>query len=297
MTNASDFISDCVGYLFCWIAHGLSYKKFDRNYSFGMGRIDLLGQLIALIFKWFLAIWLVIESIDHLSMKEYHDIDEIRMLILAGGAFLGHILIGVIIYIELPVPSRSLRSSSVDQKSISGDSESSVQSLSDIKCNEHFVIRTSRVAIIFNIIQSILVLIAAILIYLFDEDYEEIKILDYASCFTYTLFIIIISVLNLREILLVLMEGTPRKANMDVLEKSIRAIPEVDDMHDFHLWSLSAGKVLLTCHIWTNNHISALKKITDLCRIYGIFHTTIQLEDASKKGAKDYIRCYQNLHN
>jgi zinc transporter 2 len=39
-----------------------------------------------------------------------------------------------------------------------------------------------------------------------------------------------------------------------------------------------------------------LKKATKLSRKYGIFHTSIQIEEAAKIGTQGYINCEHNIH-
>ena len=52
-------------------------------------------------------------------------------------------------------------------------------------------------------------------------------------------------------------------------------------MHDLHVWSLSAGKRSLSCHISCIDHHVVLQKATDICnKKFGITHSTIQVEPA-----------------
>jgi hypothetical protein len=56
-------------------------------------------------------------------------------------------------------------------------------------------------------------------------------------------------------------------------------IDEVEEIHDFHVWSLSAGKLSMSAHMRSTDPHLAVKKATTILREkYEIFHTTIQVE-------------------
>ena len=81
----------------------------------------------------------------------------------------------------------------------------------------------------------------------------------------------------------VLMEGSP--ANIDertVKSTIVSRVPEVDDVHHLHLWSLTPGRPLLTLHAHVRadaNHERVLESILAcLHEQFGIDHATIQLE-------------------
>src|SRR5579875_533319 len=52
-----------------------------------------------------------------------------------------------------------------------------------------------------------------------------------------------------RETLHILLEGTPRVINMDEIRGAVRGVPGVVDVHDLHVWSLTAQSHALACHV------------------------------------------------
>ena len=58
----------------------------------------------------------------------------------------------------------------------------------------------------------------------------------------------------------------------------------VKEIHDFHMWALSDGKVMFTAHlVVTGNPSYALYNVTELLqKEFGIYHSTIQMEPAKK---------------
>jgi len=74
------------------------------------------------------------------------------------------------------------------------------------------------------------------------------------------------------------------------------AIDDVEELHDFHIWSISVGKMALTAHIKSDKPMKTLNMVTDMCRRkYGIFHTTIQMEGHTQ--TQHAFHCDQDLHD
>lgn len=57
----------------------------------------------------------------------------------------------------------------------------------------------------------------------------------------------------IKESISILMEGTPGEIEIADLEKELLAIEGVKEIHDLHVWSLSANKLSMSCHISTNS--------------------------------------------
>lgn len=56
-------------------------------------------------------------------------------------------------------------------------------------------------------------------------------------------------------------------------------LDEVEEIHDFHVWAISQGKMAMSGHIRALDPHGALKKATTILRDkYEIFHSTIQIE-------------------
>jgi cobalt-zinc-cadmium efflux system protein len=52
----------------------------------------------------------------------------------------------------------------------------------------------------------------------------------------------------------ILMEGTPADIRVDHIREDIIKIRGVDAIEDFHCWSISGGKNVLTAHIRLSDH-------------------------------------------
>lgn len=78
------------------------------------------------------------------------------------------------------------------------------------------------------------------------------------------------------------MERTPSEINIDKLENGLRCIKGVQDIHDLHVWAITVGKIVLSCHVTAESGVCSselLFKIRDFCeKTYRIHHVTIQIE-------------------
>ena len=65
----------------------------------------------------------------------------------------------------------------------------------------------------------------------------------------------------------------------DKLQREFMSYPEVKEIHDFHIWQLRPGKILLTAHVFSDSYkeIYVLQELTNVCRKNKIYHSTIQV--------------------
>ncbi|KAF6161098.1 hypothetical protein GIB67_007739 [Kingdonia uniflora] len=107
-------------------------------------------------------------------------------------------------------------------------------------------------------------------------------IVDLICTLVFSALVLLTTVSMARNIFAILMESTPQGIDVERLETGIRSIAGVYDVHDLHVWSMSAGKVLLSCHVHVDSGVHSndvLFMIKEHCgNIYGIQHVTIQIE-------------------
>lgn len=84
----------------------------------------------------------------------------------------------------------------------------------------------------------------------------------------------------------VLMEGTPSEVEIAQVEAAILSHPEVQNLHDLHVWTITSGLNALTCHAVVRETLTiaesgaVLKALEHELLHLGIQHITIQLECA-----------------
>jgi cobalt-zinc-cadmium efflux system protein len=87
----------------------------------------------------------------------------------------------------------------------------------------------------------------------------------------------------LKSSLNILLEGVPEDMDIDVIERTILAVPGVLSIHDLHVWSLTSGKPSLTVHAVVDPVIDAETEVVPAIRhalfeSHRIAHTTVQCE-------------------
>ncbi len=76
----------------------------------------------------------------------------------------------------------------------------------------------------------------------------------------------------------ILMESTPADIDPAAIQKDLNAIASVKEVHDLHIWAVSAKKIALSAHLVARNTQAALKEAHRLIeKKYGISHMTIQV--------------------
>ncbi len=78
----------------------------------------------------------------------------------------------------------------------------------------------------------------------------------------------------------VLMESTPEGIDPSDVEDVLKTIPGVKEVHDLHIWSVSAKKIALSVHLIAEDTQAALKEAHKrIEKNFQISHMTIQVED------------------
>lgn len=97
----------------------------------------------------------------------------------------------------------------------------------------------------------------------------------------------------MRDCLRIILEASPLEVSVELLKHDILSIEGVRELHDVHVWSLSAGKFSMSAHVkcQKGKYKETLKKVVKICRVaYEILHTTIQVEE------EEEICCKNDLH-
>lgn len=114
------------------------------------------------------------------------------------------------------------------------------------------------------------------------------------------LFIIIsvtFSIKPTKEMVNILLDSVPEDFDFNGLQKQFILIKGVQMMHDLHVWEYNQGKIMLMVHLEIEENYppdKVLRKATVICRQFGIYHSTIQVE---KQRTKHKLVCAQNIHN
>ncbi|GAB4861526.1 Metal tolerance protein 1 [Ancistrocladus abbreviatus] len=129
-----------------------------------------------------------------------------------------------------------------------------------------------------DLIQSIGVMIGGAIIWI----KPKWKIVDLICTLIFSVIILCTTIKMLREILDVLMESTPREIDATKLQNGLLEMDEVLAVHELHIWAITVGKVLLSCHVRIKPEADSdmvLDKVAGyIRRECNISHVTIQIE-------------------
>ncbi len=93
-----------------------------------------------------------------------------------------------------------------------------------------------------------------------------------------------------RKALRVLLQAAPGHIDLDQLEAQLGAIPDVVDVHDLHVWTLTSDMDVGTVHLMTRDTVDphpVLDRARTILKEHGIAHATLQVEPESHEGCAE----------
>lgn len=127
-----------------------------------------------------------------------------------------------------------------------------------------------------DVLGWIVVLVGAIIM-----NFTNISIIDPIMSILVAVFIFINTIKNLKEVLDIFLEKTPKDVNIDELKKHLLEIEGVEDIHHIHIWSMDGINNYATMHIVTKDKdIKRIKsEIREELEEHGIVHAILETED------------------
>ena len=277
MADAAHYFSECSCFAIYIVSIYVSRKNPTNNMSFGFHRGEMIGVLVRATFLFGFSFWLLYYvSRDFLNPKI---VNGLIMIILGIISTFFNLIMGLVLMFV-------------------GISNGITFSGKEITCNHqhennglncHSIQRTFTNVIIKSI-QSCVIILAGVLIYFL----PSVKYIDPICTLLLTGILLYDAYNHMEGVITVLMEGSPLEFDVEELEENLRGLERVEDVHDIHVWSLSIGKISMSCHLITNEPQKSLILARDFIKKkYGITHSTIQVELKSEKNNK---KCNESLH-
>ncbi|XP_071142410.1 proton-coupled zinc antiporter SLC30A2-like isoform X1 [Mytilus edulis] len=284
ISDAAHLLTDFASFMVSLLALLLASRQPTKKLSFGWYRAEILGALSSILMLWVLTGIVVYMAIKRLISNDY-DINATVMLIIASCGVAFNLFMGLTLHQHShshggishshDSPARqnykTINNQDVEEGDHSNHSGHSHQS--------NINVRAAFIHVMGDLIQSVGVLIAAIMIYF----KPEWKMADPICTFLFSIIVMVTTITVVRDILVVLMEGTPRSLNFVEVQGSFYSIPGVKDLHDLRMWSLSLNKIALSVHIAVDPDADPLKVLklasAMVQKKYGISETTIQVEE------------------
>lgn len=299
LTDAAHLLSDVAGFSISLFTVWVSSWAATPEHSFGYHRVEVIGALLSVQLIWLMSLSLIYEAIKRLITKQ----TEVNGRLMFGIAAFS-LVVNVILVLWLGHDHSHLghsheshhdhshhghshhnckdygHSHEEEEESRTGDEEST-NLVSTPHGSSHMLninIRGAYLHIICDCIQSVAAMVAGVFIWI----RPKWLVADLICTLLFTTFALTTTFTILRDIFYVLMERAPSDVDAARLENGLKLITGVRDVHDLHVWAITSGKHVLSCHVVIGAEVSSqeiLHEIKEYCeRTYKISHVTIQVE-------------------
>ena len=284
MSDAAHLLSDLFGFVISIISITISKKVATNTMSFGFHRAEIIGALVSVTLIWGLTLWLLYEAT--VRMINPVQVDSIIMIIIAVIGFLFNVVMGIVLSWNGIGHVHIMHNHKHDDEHQHEHDDNDDEH--DHKKNKNVNLRAALIHVIGDALQNIGILIAGIIIYFF----PSYNIMDPLCTYIFSIIVGFTTISILKDCISVLMEGVPMETDLNSIEKDLKSIDGVIDIHDLHVWCLSIGKISMSCHLSCKNPQKTLVVAHKLLKKkYKISHTTIQVEDVKRD-----INCRHSLH-
>ena len=293
MSDATHLLSDLAGFLISLFSLLVAMKPADRDFTFGYHRFEVLGALASILIIWGLTVWLLMAAIWRI--KHPNPIVGFLMVCIAAGGLIFNIIMNRVLAYN-PVANSmddgmgAIKKTSEEEIDLNNNDLSelllsentdSEEIKHNLNADDNPVIRAAYIHILGDMIQSAGVLLAALIIYFFQDTHPGVRIVDPICTFCFAIVVLCTTLPVSRDCFYVLLESTPRDLDIESLYNDLSSIEGVISVHDIHLWNISIGRPSIALHIICENPNEILKIATQTCKNYGIKHCTIQTETES----------------
>jgi cobalt-zinc-cadmium efflux system protein len=245
LSDALHNLSDTFATFIAYLATLISKKQANPKKTFGYKRIEILAALLNAVILIVICIYLFKEAWERIQNPE-----PVKSLIIIIVAMIG--LSANILAVAL----------------LRKDSKKNIN------------VRAAYIHLIGDSLSSVLVILAAVAIQLFNVFW-----LDPVITILIGLYLIRESYIILLEAINILMQSTPENLDIKKLQIKIENLSEISSLHHLHAWSLNDHQVHLEAHIVLaqDMKISELEQVRINIELllkenYHIYHSTLQFE-------------------
>ena len=246
LSDAGHMLSDALSLGIALLAFRYGVKAASRDKSFGYRRFEILAAALNGLTLMLVAAWIVFEAVARFVSPL--PIQSTGMLVIA--------VIGLIVNIVVAVMMFK-----------SGDT------------HDNLNMRGAFLHVISDLLGSVAAILAALAVKWYGWTWADPLISVLVA-----LLVLRSGYFVLRDALHILMEGTPRQIDTARIRALLLEQPEVTDIHDLHVWSITSGEHALASHVVLkqDQRLSEvqqlLHRLEDLLHAQGIGHVTLQVE-------------------
>lgn len=241
LSDAGHMLTDSVSLLIALVAQALVVKTRGKNMTYGLYRLEVLAALLNGLFLLGLVGYIAYEAVQRFMDPE--PVKGPQMLAIAVIGLLINLLVGYMLF---------------------------------RRSGENINVKAAFLHVVTDTLGSVSAILAGLAITLWGF-YLADPILSVAV----SLLILPGAYSVIKSSLNVLLELVPASVDAEEIEKEIRKVKGVVDVHDLHVWSITPGDVVLTAHVVVSDVEACndiLSDVREVARRFGIDHTTIQIE-------------------
>lgn len=266
VADAAHLLTDFASMLVSLFAIYVSSRPASQRMSFGWHRAEVMGAFISVFMIWIITGILVYLAVDRIIRRSYH-IEASIMAITAALGILVNFIMAIVLYFGGHNHSHN------NHAHLSNFTNSGTD---DVPTNIN--VRAAMVHVIGDMLQSIGVLIAALLIY-YNSSWS---IADPICTLIFSVIVLCTTIYIVRDAMVVLLEGSPSNINFRSVFDSLECIDGVRKVHNLRIWSLTLDKIAISVHLEVTPRANAqliLKRTTEMLRNrYGVLESTVQIE-------------------
>ncbi|XP_036406395.1 zinc transporter 2 [Megalops cyprinoides] len=279
MTDAAHLLTDFGSMMVSLFSLWISCRPPTKTMNFGWHRSEILGALVSVLSIWIVTGVLVYLAIERIVKNDY-EIEGHVMLITSGCAVVVNIIMAYILHHSTTFHGHGSGYQKIDEGGVSPVGHGHSHTL--LGSHGNTSVRAAFIHVVGDLLQSVGVMVAAIIIY-FRPEY---KIADPICTFLFSMFVLGTTLTILRDVFRILMEGTPKGVEFNSVKEVLLSLKAVKAMHSLHLWALTLGQSLLSVHVAIEENAdpqSVLREATELLQTkFGFYSTTIQVEQYSE---------------
>ncbi len=244
LSDAAHVFSDSLSLIMSWLAIYLSTRPATSSRTYGYHRTEVFAAFINGVSLIAISGWIFYEAVQRFIEPE--PVESKEMLIVAVFGFIANMVIVWLFHGE---------------------------------GHKNLNVRSAVLHVIGDALASVGVIVGGVVIY-----YTGWFVVDPMLSCGIGLVVLVGAVRVTREAVHILLEGSPKHADAEKVAACISSIDSVRDVHDMHIWSLCSNYLALSTHVSVAEDASKSshqlrQEINDKLQTqFGIFHTTIQIE-------------------
>ena len=244
LSDAAHVFSDSLSLIMSWLAIYLSTRPATSSRTYGYHRTEVFAAFINGVSLIAISGWIFYEAVQRFIEPE--PVKSKEMLVVAIFGFIANMVIVWLFHGE---------------------------------GHKNLNVRSAVLHVIGDALASVGVIVGGVVIY-----YTSWFLIDPILSCGIGLVILVGAVSVTKEAVHILLEGSPKHADAQKVAACISTIDAVKDVHDMHIWSLCSNYLALSTHVSIAEDASESshelrQEINDKLQTqFGIFHTTIQIE-------------------